>query len=118
MYEDLIVWQKAYEFTLHIYKLTKNFPREEVFGITSQIRRAASSIPANIAEGNMRQTKKEFKQFLYMARGSMSEVEVWLKLSKDLNYLEPKPYSSLREECAEVGRLLNGLIKSLKQETS
>lgn len=112
MYEDLIVWQKSYEFTLSIYKVTKTFPKEEMFGITSQIRRAAASMPANIAEGSMRQTKKEFKQFLYVARGSMSEVEVWLQLSLDLKYLDEKTYKSLRAQCGEIGKLLNGLIKS------
>ena len=113
MYDDLMVWQKSYEFTLSIYKVTKTFPKEETFGITSQIRRAAASIPTNIAEGSMRQTKKEFRQFLYMARGSMSEVEVWLKLSLDLNYFDEKIYKSLRTQCGEVGKLVSGLLKSL-----
>ena len=113
MYEDLVAWQRAYEFTLNIYKTTRNFPREELFGIISQMRRAASSIPVNIAEGSMRKTNKEFMQFLYIARGSMAEMEVWLKLSLDLGYLKTESYKDLREQCGEIGKLISGLIKSL-----
>lgn len=112
MYRDLIVWQKSYTFALNIYKMSKAFPKEETYGIVSQIRRSAASIPVNIAEGSMRQSAKEFQQFLFIARGSMTEVEVWLQLSLDLGYITDKIHKDLRGQCAEVGRLLNGLIKS------
>lgn len=113
MYKDLIAWQKAYKFTLNIYKITKNFPKEELFGITSQMRRAVSSIPANIAEGSMRQSSKEFQQFIRIARGSMAEMEVWMKLSHDLKYISADAFDDLSSQCEEVGKLLNGLLKSL-----
>ncbi|MBC8277622.1 MAG: four helix bundle protein [FCB group bacterium] len=112
MYTNLIAWQKSYEFTLAIYKVTKSYPKEETFGLTSQIRRAVASIPANIAEGKMRESDKEFKRFLFIARGSMAEVEVWLKLSFDLGYIDESAYDGLRNRCGEVGKLINGLLKS------
>lgn len=113
MYKDLIVWQKSYEFTLEIYKVTKDYPNDEKFGLVSQMRRAASSIPANIAEGNMRKSPNEYKQFLYIARGSLAEMEVWSQLSLDLGYIDQLVYKSLNDKCIELGRLLNGLLKSL-----
>ncbi len=112
-YKDLIAWQKAYEFALYIYDVTKSLPKYELFGLTSQMRRAASSIPANVAEGSMRQSTKDFKKFIRIARGSMAEMEVWIKLSNDLKYLDQQTYKKLSSECDEVGRLLNGLHKSL-----
>ena len=114
MYKDLIVWQKSYEFTLEIYKVTKKYPKEELFGLTSQMRRASASIPANLAEGSMRKSNKEFQQFIRIARGSMAEMEVQLELSKDLNYLNQGQFSELRNQLEEVGKLLNGLLKSIK----
>ena len=116
IYRDLVVWQKAYKFALDIYKITKRFPKEELFGLTSQMRRAASSIPANIAEGSMRQSKREFQQFIRIARGSMAEMEVWLQLACDLRYLDQETYKELSAQCNEVGKLLHGLLKSLKAE--
>ena len=115
-YKDLKVWQKAYKFALNVYEGTKRYPKEELFGLTSQMRRAASSISANIAEGSMRQYKKEFNQFVRIARGSMAEMEVWIKLSFDLKYIDHGTYQRLSSECDEVGRLLHGLAKSLKQK--
>jgi four helix bundle protein len=94
-------------------KITSKFPKEELFGLTSQMRRAASSIPVNIAEGSMRQSEKEYRQFLYVARGSMAEIEVWIMMAKDLDYINENEYSSLSQKCDEIGKLLNGLIKSL-----
>jgi len=114
LYKDLVVWKKAYQFTLDVYNATRGFPKEELFGITSQIRRAASSIPVNIAEGSMRQSGKEFKQFIRIARGSMAEMEVWLKLSHDLHYFDSAAFKNLAGQCDEVGKLLNGLLKSIK----
>jgi four helix bundle protein len=113
MYKDLTVWQKSYQLTLDVYRATKGFPKEELFGVTSQIRRAAASIPANIAEGNMRQSPKDYQHFIRIARGSMAEVDVWLNLSFDLKYLDAASYQDLAKQCDEVGRMLNGLMKSL-----
>lgn len=113
MYEDLIAWKKSYEFTLAVYKATKNFPREEVYGLIAQMRRAASSIPANIAEGSMRQSSKEFQHFLRIARGSMAEMEVWIRLAYDLEYIDKNAYERLSSDCDEIGRLLSGLLKSI-----
>jgi four helix bundle protein len=112
-YQDLTVWQKAYKFALSIYAVTKNYPKEELFGLVSQMRRAASSIPVNIAEGSMRRSAKEFRQFVRIARGSMAEMEVWLRLSFDLEYINKSTFEELRLECDEVGKLLSGLLKSL-----
>ena len=114
IYRELTAWQKAYKFVLSIYSVTKHFPKEELFGVVSQMRRAAASIPVNIAEGSMRQTPKEYHQFLYIARGSLTEIEVWLQLSRDLQYLPDEQFAALWEDCAEVGRLINGLLKAFQ----
>ncbi|HZD58957.1 MAG TPA: four helix bundle protein [Anaerolineae bacterium] len=113
-YKRLIAWQKARELALHIYEETEDFPRGEVFGITSQLRRAVLSVIANIAEGYERQHRKEYVQFLYQAKGSLAEVEVFLDFAKDLHYLSEAQYESLSEKQRETGRLINALIKSLK----
>lgn len=118
MYGDtskLIVWQKAHELVLRIYEITKDFPREELFGLTSQIRRAAASIPSNIVEGKARGSNKEYKRFMLMARGSLEEVKYQLLLVKDLQYIDEKIYQELIGQAKEVGRLLNGLIVSLNK---
>ena len=114
LYKELTAWQKAYQFTLDVYKATTTFPREELFGLVSQMRRAAASIPANIAEGSMRNSPKEFQQFLHIARGSMAEMEVWIQLSFDLKYINQHTFDELSLRCNEVGKLLSGLSKSLK----
>ena len=115
MYKDLVVWQKSYGFVLSVYKATKLFPKEEQFGLIAQMRRAASSIPANIAEGSMRGSQREFQQFIRVARGSMAEMEVWIKLSYDLKYIDETAFESLSGQCEEVGKLLHGLLKSLQR---
>ena len=96
-----------------IYTHSHHFPSTESYGLTSQIRRAGVSVLANIAEGSERQHKKEFLQFLSVARGSLAEVETYLMLAKDLDYLNEKEFSSLEEQRRQVGRLLRGLYKSL-----
>jgi four helix bundle protein len=116
MYSDLLAWTKSYELTLQIYKATRSFPREETYGIVSQIRRASASIPVNIAEGSMRRSPKEFQQFLYIARGSMTEVEVWLRLAHDLGYLDDDNFKPIREHLGEVGKLIHGLLNSIKSD--
>ena len=112
-FKKLIVWQKAYALVQMIYKHSHNFPSSESYGLTSQIRRAGVSVLANIAEGSERQHKKEFLQFLSVARGSLAEVETYLMLAKDLDYLNERDFNSLEEQRREVGKLLRGLSKSL-----
>jgi len=112
-FRELQVWQKAHALVLAIYTASSKFPREEQFGIIQQIRRAAYSIPANIAEGCDRKHTKEFIQFLNVAKGSLSELEYFLLLSKDLGYIQQEIYLELLDSCKEVGKMLNGLINSL-----
>ncbi len=112
-FKGLIVWQKAYALTLDIYRASKTFPKDEMYGLISQIRRAAVSIPANISEGYERNHRKEYIQFLFVSKGSLGEVETHLLLAKDLGYLSDKEYSAIESKRSEVARLLIGLIKSL-----
>ena len=111
-YQELLVWQKAMDLAEAIYCQTRKFPKEEVYGLTSQIRRAAVSIPSNVAEGASRAGRKEFIQFLYIARGSAAEVETQLTLAARLNYLPDNP--ELFEQLTSVKQLINGLLRSLK----
>jgi four helix bundle protein len=112
-FKKLIVWQKAYVLVQMIYTHSYKFPPTELYGLTSQIRRAGVSVLANIAEGSERQHKKQFLQFLSVARGSLAEVETYLMLAKDLDYLNEEEFSNLEDQRGEVGRLLRGLYKSL-----
>ena len=112
-YRDLIAWQKAMDFAAEVYRVTRSFPKEELYGVTSQLRRAAVSIPSNIAEGQGRQTTGEFRQFLGHARGSLLETETQLLLSERLKYVERANSETLLQQSAELGRILNGLISSL-----
>ena len=113
-FKQLIVWQKAMEMVTQIYKETRAFPKEEIYGLTSQIRRSAVSIPSNIAEGQGRHTKGEFVQFLGIAKGSLCEFETQILIAQNLEYLPA--ISSILETVSEVGRLLNGLLNSLKTD--
>ena len=112
-YQDLIAWQKAMDLAEAIYQATRCFPKEEQYGLTSLIRRAAVSVPSNIAEGQGRITPGEFKQFLGHARGSLLETETQLLLAGRLNYLSSEQVSHLIKLSAEVGRILNGLLASI-----
>ena len=114
-YRDLVVWQKAMALVSAIYKLTHSFPKLERFGLTSQIRRAAVSIPSNIAEGQGRLATKEFRQFLGVARGSLKELETQLLISIDLTYAEAVEVDTCLGLADEVGRMLNALIKALER---
>jgi four helix bundle protein len=114
-YRQLIAWQKAMDFVAAVYKATRLFPKEEMYGLTSQLRRAAVSIPSNIAEGQGRQTTGEFRQFLGHARGSLLETETQILLSERLEYLNHKAAEVLIGQAAELGRILNGLINSLEK---
>jgi four helix bundle protein len=113
-WRDLKVWQKAHALVLEVYRVTAHFPKEEAFGLTNQLRRAASSAPANIAEGQSRQSTKEYIKFLFNARGSLEEVRYFLLLSKDLNIINDDVYQSLEIEYQNTSKMLNSLIKSLK----
>ena len=107
-FEDLRAWQLAHELTLGIYRSTRRYPRDERFGLTSQARRSASSVPANIAEGCGKRSKPQLRQSLDIAAGSLSELEYWLLLARDLGYLPQDQYAARRAELNEVRRLLIG----------
>lgn len=113
-YKDLIAWQIAMDLVLGIYHSTRGFPREEVYGLTSQLRRAAVSVASNIAEGQGRLSKREFHQFLGQPRGSLMEIETQIQIAQRLNYLEDGQAKSLLAKSAEAGRILNGLIASMR----
>lgn len=112
-FRQLTVWQHAYCFTLDLYKVARGFPKTEAYGLVSQLQRAAVSIPANIAEGYERNHRKEYIQFLFIAKGSLGEVETYLLLAKDLGYLSQDDYAQIDEKRKTTARLLKGLIKSL-----
>lgn len=112
-FEDLEVWQKSHKLTLEIYKLADKFPNKERFRLTDQLCRAVSSIPSNIVEGRGRYSYKEFVKFLYVARGSLEETKYHLILARDLGYIEETEFNRLIEECINIGKMLNGLIKSI-----
>ena len=109
-YQDLIAWQKAMDL---VYQATKAFPKEEMFGLTNQLRRAAVSIPSNIAEGQGRQTKPEFARFLWIAHASVREVETQMMIARRQGFLAPDQEKATLDLAAEVGRLIRGLINSL-----
>jgi len=117
-FTQLEVWKKCHGLVLEIYKVTESFPNIERFRLTDQLCRSASSIPANISEGTGRNTLKEYMQFLYIARGSIEETKYHLILSRDLGYLSSECFNKLIEGYNEVGKMLNGLIKSLKESVS
>jgi four helix bundle protein len=98
------------------YRATANFPKDELFGLTSQIRRAAISIPSNIAEGQGRLSEKEFRYFFGQARGSLMEVETHLQIAENLGYLRKEQTAEMLRSCAEVGRILNGLLASVSKQ--
>ena len=113
-FEDLKVWEKSHEFVLEVYKITRQFPGEEKFGLTSQIRRSAVSVAANIAEGSKRQHLNEYIQMRYIAQGSLSETKCYLLLARDLKYLSEIEYQELFGQSQEIAKMLSGLINSLK----
>ncbi len=112
-YKDLTVYKKAYKLILDIYRVTEGFPAKELYGLVSQMRRSAISIPCNIAEGYRRGHRKEYIQFLHIALGSCSELETLLSLSKDLGFLDEQAFNNLYQSQDEISRLLRGLITSL-----
>ena len=112
-FRKLEVWEKAHRLTLQIYGITRDFPSDERFGLAAQVRRAATSVPTNIAEGCGRDGQKELARFMNIAAGSASEVEYQLLLAFDLNYIQNEKYSELNEQVNEVKRMLNSFIKKL-----
>ncbi len=117
-FRELVVWQKSHVLTLEIYKVSQNFPRDELYGLTSQIRRSASSIPTNIAEGCGRSSDNESHRFLIIALGSISELEYQLILAHDLGYLSPEQYKSLQDKTNEVKKITITFIRKLKPRDS
>ncbi len=116
-YKKIVAWQRAHQLTLMIYNKTKGFPSEERFGLTSQLRRAAYSVPSNVVEGSGRGTKKEYLRFLYISLASLKETEYFLLLSHDLGYLNKPDYEELTELVNSTFAPLHGLMKSVNKET-
>ena len=113
-HKDLDVWQKSINFVTEIYKITSTFPKEEKFGLSSQLRRASVSIPSNIAEGAARKGKVEFRQFLYVALSSAAEIETQLFIAKNLDYITEESKLETIEELNTISKMIQGLIKSIK----
>jgi len=116
-HRDLIVWQKAMDLVEAVYSATASFPREETFALTSQIRRAVVSVPANIAEGQGRRLTKEYLYFLANARGSLLELDTHLEIALRVHYFNPEKYSDLKNKLDEVARILNGLMRSVEDSS-
>src|SRR5271163_2729249 len=114
-YRDLIAWKKGMQLVNSVYDATDSFPQHELYGLTSQLRRAAVSIPSNIAEGQAHYTNPEFIRFLRHARGSLAEIETQILISKDRGYLREEQANKLIAQSDELGRVLSGLINSLKK---
>ena len=115
-FRKLIVWQKAHQLVILVYKLTEKFPKHEMFGLTSQLRRAMVSVPANVAEGYGAGGKGQFGRYLDIAQGSLSEAEYYLILAQDLSYITPSQYEQTESLRAETGFLLHRLIESLDRK--
>ncbi len=115
-YKDLIVWQKSIVLVTEVYAITRNFPTEEKFGLVNQLSRAVVSIPTNITEGWGRESSKNYLQFLRISRGSLMEVETLILISKNLNYITDEQHKLITNAIEEVGKILQGLIKSIQQK--
>ncbi len=115
-YEDLKVWRRAMDLVLEVYRSTGSFPKQEIYGLTSQMRRAAVSVPSNIAEGKGRYSRKELLQFLFHARGSLLELQTQITIGRELGFLAAPEGKKLTDLASEVGRLLNGLVNRFQDE--
>ncbi|MHB8647498.1 MAG: four helix bundle protein [Thermomicrobiales bacterium] len=113
-YRDLFAWQKAIELVVNVYQATRDWPKEELYGLINQVRRAVVSVPANIAEGQGRSGSKTFAHHLSIAYGSLYEVETHLVIAQRLHYLDIAEFQNLMDQAAEIGRLLNGLMRKLR----
>ena len=116
-HHNLDAWKKSVDFVVMTYKMTEKFPKEEKFGLTSQIRRAAVSIPANIAEGAARKSDKEFLQFLSISQGSASEIETEILIAYRLSFLDKSNFELLNKSLEDIGRMITGLSNHLKRKT-
>lgn len=116
-FKKLAVWQKSYQLTLDVYRFSRHFPREEAYGLTSQARRAAVSIPANIAEGSGKSTQVDLARFLDIAMGSLSELECYFELAHDLHYLPDTEYPIYLDKLIEVRRMLAAFIQTVRKTT-
>jgi len=117
-YRELLVWQKARALAVHVYRATEDFPKAELYGLTSQLRRAAVSVASNIAEGQGRLTSGEFLHFLGQARGSLLELDTQLAIARDLTYLDSDLHENLAQEIYQVLGLLNRLLESLRKKSA
>ena len=115
-FRKLIVWQKSKDLAVNIYKLTSTGNLAKDYSLIDQMRRAAVSIPSNIAEGNDRDSQKEFIRYLHIAKGSLSELKTQLEIAKDINYIDVEILSELEPKCEELSKMLGGLIKSMKNK--
>jgi four helix bundle protein len=115
-YTKIGAWQKADDLTVAVYEVTRTFPREEIYGLTSQLRRASSSVPANIVEGSARQSKKDYLHFLYIARGSLAETQYFIHLARRLNYLDEAKAEALTLQTRQAFAALHGLIGAVEKE--
>jgi len=115
-HKDLEVWKKSIELVTEIYQITNDFPKEETYGLTSQIKRSAVSVPSNIAEGAARQSNKEYIQFLYIALGSLMELDTQLVIAKNINFVDEKMLSNIDDKIETIGKMLNGLITYRKSK--
>ena len=117
-YRDLLVWQKALELAVRIYRVSERFPKSEIYGLTSQLRRAAVSVPSNIAEGYGRGSRKEYLQFLSVAQGSLKELETQIILAQRLSYTSEIEAEGTLSESGTVGKMLGGLMRSLRTKVT
>jgi four helix bundle protein len=117
-YKELLVWQQSMRLVAEVYRVTKLFPREEIYGLTSQLRRSAVSVPSNIAEGQGRASRGEFVQFLCTARGSLFELETQLLIAGQLSYFKPQDGTEISQQLTRVAQLLNALINSLRPSSN
>ncbi|MDA0578406.1 MAG: four helix bundle protein [Verrucomicrobia bacterium] len=115
-YRKIVAWQRGHALALRIYRITQEFPRNEQFGITSQLRRAASSVPANIVEGSARDTQPDYLRFLIVARASLKEVEYFLLLARDLGYMPTPEYDETGQEINKAFAAISGLIKAVRSQ--
>ena len=116
-HKKLDAWKESINLVMLVYELTRQFPKNEIFGLISQLRRAVISIPGNIAEGAARQTRREFVQFLYIARGSLSEADTYIEIARRLGYIEKGPIAVVEQKIMDVDKIITGLIQSLKRKT-
>ena len=114
-YHDLLLWKKAFEFVKLIYQLTLQFPKNELFGLVSQLRRAAVSVLANIVEGRGKATDKDFVRFLYISKGSLNECQCYLELARTLEFINEKQFQSIEKTRGEVGYLLYKMIATIQK---